>query len=199
MRLSIPPTLLVTVLGIVPDARKAVTMYAKAPGDLVYVLGRTRNELGCSEWATMHAISAGRLPSVRTGDTIPLYDSLHEAIGRGLVKSCHDCSDGGLAAALAETAFSGGLGMEVDLAAVPVDERLDPGAVLMSESTGRFVVTVAPGDRGEFEKIMEGLPCGRVGSVSFGRELLVKGGFPERRWRWDVYELKDAWKKPLAF
>jgi phosphoribosylformylglycinamidine synthase II len=199
LRLSIPPTLLVTVLGIVPDARRAVTMYAKAPGDLVYVLGLTRSELGCSEWASMHDLCAGRAPEVRSRETVPLYDSLYEALSRGLVKSCHDCSDGGLAVTLAETAFSGGLGMEIDLTAVPVQGVLDEGILCFSESAGRFVATVASADAAEFDRIMEGLPAARVGTVSFGTDLVLRGRRPEHRWSWDVYELKEAWKRPLAF
>lgn len=199
MRLSIPPTLLVTVLGILPDARRAVTMYAKAPGDIVYVLGKTRRDMGCSEWANMHDITAGRVPEIHSRETIPLYDALYEAITQSLVKSCHDCSDGGLAVALAETAFSGGLGMEIDLRAVPAEEPLDEGIIAFSESTGRFVVTVAREDCGEFEKIMEGQPCARAGTVSFGTQLVLKGPEPGRTWSWDVYELKETWRKPLAF
>jgi phosphoribosylformylglycinamidine synthase II len=198
MRLSIPPTLLVTVLGIVPDAHRAVTMYVKAPGDAVYVLGGTRSELGCSEWAAGQDICAGKVPEVRSRETVPLYDALHEAIGRGLVKSCHDCSDGGLAVALAESAMAGGLGLEADLTAVPADNVLDEGILCFSESAGRFVVTVAPDDCTAFEKAMEGLAAARVGAVSFGTQLVLRGR-QQKTWSWDVYELKEAWKKPLAF
>ncbi len=199
IRLSIPPTLLVTVIGIVPDANRAVSMYAKAPGDLVYVLGRTKNELGCSEWTGVHGIDAGKVPEVRTRETIPLYDALHSAMQEGLIRSCRDCSDGGLGVALAETAFSGGLGMDIDLAPVPTEGSLDEGSLLFSESAGRFVVTVAPGDGTKFEKVFEGLPAARVGTVSFGTRLTLKAGDGKRDWSWDVYELKDAWRKPLAF
>jgi phosphoribosylformylglycinamidine synthase II len=199
MRLSIPPTLLVTVLGIVPDAQQAVTMYAKAPGDAVYVLGTTRDELGCSEWAGMYSIVSGKMPEVRSRETIPLYDSLYRAVSERLVRSCHDCSDGGLAAALAETAFAGGLGMDIDLAAVPAEGRPGDGVRLFSESAGRFVVTVDPGDCGKFESLMEGHAAARVGTVVYGSELKLKGSEPGREWKWDIGELKEAWRRPLAF
>ncbi len=199
MRLSIPPTLLVTVIGIVPDARRAVTMYVKAPGDVVYVLGTTRNELGCSEWAGMYSIVSGKAPEVHSRETIPLYDALHRAIGEGVVRSCHDCSDGGLGVALAESAFAGGLGMDVDLGAVITEGDLNDGTILFSESTGRFVVTVDPADRRQFEAIMGGLAVARVGTVAYGHRFRIKGREEGREWQWNVEDLKRAWRRPLLF
>ena len=107
-KISIPPTLLFSVIGRIEDVRKAVTMDAKREGDLVYVLGETHRELGGSEWYAMHNAVGNDVPKVDAARAKALYTALSKAIREGLVASCHDCSDGGLGVALAETAFSGG-------------------------------------------------------------------------------------------
>ncbi len=111
-KISVPPTLLYSVIGKIADVRKAVTMDAKRPQDLVYILGETRDELGGSEWFAQNGAIGNKVPQVDTKEAMKLYRALHKAIKAGLVASCHDCSDGGLGVALAETAFAGGLGLE---------------------------------------------------------------------------------------
>ncbi len=118
-RISIPPTLLFSVMGRMEDVRLAVTMDAKKAGDEVYVLGMTRRELGGSEWYALHGAVGNTVPQVDALAAKGLYEALEGAMARGLVASCHDCSDGGLGIALAETAFAGGLGMSIDLNQVP--------------------------------------------------------------------------------
>ena len=121
MKISIPPTVLFSVVSVIDDASKAQTMDAKRAGDFVYVLGTTRAELGGSELYRLEGAVGNAVPVVDTDANLRLYRALRKAIASGLVASAHDCSDGGLAIALAETAFAGGLGMEIDLAAVPFD------------------------------------------------------------------------------
>ncbi len=115
-KISIPPTLLFSVMGKIEDVRKAVTMDAKRPGDLVYILGETREELGGSEWLAINGLIGNSVPKVDGPRAKRLvYGPVWRRSAEGLVRSCHDCSDGGLGVALAETAFSGGLGMAIDL------------------------------------------------------------------------------------
>ena len=153
-KISIPPTLLFSVLGRIADVRRAVTMDAKRAGDIVYVLGETKNELGGSEWYALHGCVGDNCPRVDAAAARRLYAALHRAMTAGLVASCHDCSDGGLGIALAETAFAGGLGMEVELGKVPRRGLDRDDYVLFSETASRFVVTVAPDKREEFEATM---------------------------------------------
>ena len=143
-KISIPPTVLISALGKMEDVRKAVTMDAKKPGDLVYVLGETLEELGGSEYYASNGLIGNRVPRVDATKALSLYRRVYLAIQEGLLRSCHDCSDGGLGVALAETAFAGGLGMEIDLRKVPHKgiERND--LLLFSESQSRFVVTLDP-------------------------------------------------------
>jgi len=104
-KISIPPTVLFSVIGKMDDVRKAVTMDAKRPGDIVYLLGRTAFELGGSEYYAAKGCVGNRVPLVDAEKALQRYRAYSEAVDKGLVASCHDLSDGGLAVALAETAF----------------------------------------------------------------------------------------------
>ncbi len=198
-RISIPPTLLFSVIGRIDDVRQARTMDAKAAGDIVYVLGITRDELGGSEYYAMQGFAGSRVPRVDAQAALELYRALNGAITDGLVRSCHDCSDGGLGVALAETAFSGGLGMRIDLGSVPAEEAERSDTLLFSESQSRFVVTAAPGRAGEFERRFAGCVCAAVGTVTDEPRLIVCGPGGETVVDADIHELKAAWKKVLAF
>jgi phosphoribosylformylglycinamidine synthase len=198
LRISIPPTLLFSTLGKIADVRKAVTMDVKKPGDIVYILGKTYKELGGSEWYALNGAIGNAVPRVRPETALPLYKALHNAITAGLVASCHDCSDGGLGVALAETAFAGGLGLAIDLAAVPSEEKLRSDEVLFSESQSRFVVTVAPRDQEAFEATLSGAAFARIGTVVAEEVLGIDGLNGKRLIDTDLAALKAAWQKPLA-
>ena len=147
-----------------PDVSKAVSMDFKKAGDLVYVLGLTREELGCSEYLAEFGEIGVRVPRVLPEESWPLFQALARATEQGLIRSCHDCSDGGLAVALAESAFAGELGAEIDLHAVPLGEDIKrEDFVLFSESPSRFVVSVASEDHKKFEELFTNLPLGRGG------------------------------------
>jgi phosphoribosylformylglycinamidine synthase len=186
------------VVARIDDVRKAVTMDAKGPGDLVYVLGMTYEEMGGSEYLASRGLRGGTVPAVNAVEAIERYVKLSEAIKAGLVASCHDCSDGGLAVALAETAFSGGLGMEVELDRVPAEGVGRTDFLLFSESQSRFVVTVRPERAADFERAMAGTVFGRAGVVLEGPELrLVRDG--NLLFSRSIEQLKAAWKAPLAW
>jgi len=199
VRISIPPTLLFSALGKMEDVRKAVTMDVKKAGDLVYVLGTTYRELGGSEWFAHNGAVGNQVPQVRAKTARPLYEALHRAIRAGLIASCHDCSDGGLGVALAETAFAGGLGLHIDLAAVPAEGIARNDELLFSESQSRFVATVSPEAREDFEEVMAGCAFARIGEVAAEGVLMVDGLKGERIIEADLSVLKAAWQKPLAF
>ena len=197
VKISVPPTLLFSVLGRMDDVRKAVSMDAKRPGHHVYAVGITKDELGGSEYFAHHGFIGANVPKVDAELAKKIYHALADAINRGLVASCHDCSDGGLGVALAETAFSGGLGISVDLSAVPADESLRPDYLLFSESQSRFVVTVTAGKSKQFEKIMDGTPCAKIGKVTESPVLLINDAKGKNIISADIFELKQAWQKPL--
>ncbi|MCL5808576.1 MAG: AIR synthase-related protein [Deltaproteobacteria bacterium] len=199
VRISIPPTLLFSTLGKMEDVRKAVTMDVKKPGDLVYILGKTFRELGGSEWYALHGAIGNAVPKVDAKTAKTRYEALHRAISAGLVASCHDCSDGGLGVALAETAFAGGLGLEIDLKAVPAEGITRNDELLFSESQSRFVVTVSPGAREAFEALLAGPDCARIGTVISEGVLKANGLSGTRIIEEELAALKAAWQRPLAF
>jgi phosphoribosylformylglycinamidine synthase subunit PurSL len=198
-KISIPPTLLFTVMAKIADVRRAVTMDAKKAGDLVYVLGTTRPELGGSEYFAQLGAVGNSVPRVRADEALPRYRALVQAMGEGLVASCHDCSDGGLGVALAETAFAGGLGLAVDLRRVPSEGLDRDDLLLFAESQSRFVATVPPEKAARFEAVMGATGWARVGEVKPEPvlEIVGLGGAPV------VAEplagLKGAWQETLAF
>jgi phosphoribosylformylglycinamidine synthase II len=198
VKISIPPTLLFSVISRIQDVRLAVTMDAKHPGDLVYVLGATYPELGASEYHARYNYIGNNVPKVRMKDALARYRALSDAIYQGIVSSCHDCSDGGLGISLAEVAFSGDLGMVIDLGAVIAEDvdRLD--TLLFSESQSRFVVTIRKEYQQSFENTMGDTGCAMVGEVierpaftlEYSGKIVVNEG---------LSSLKDAWKRPLAW
>ncbi len=204
-KISIPPTLLFSVMARIENINKAVTMDAKRAGDLVYVLGHTYPELGASEYAGQKGAIGNSVPRVREEEALPRYRSLEQALAEGLAASCHDCSDGGLGVALAETAFAGELGMNIDLSRVGLAGwQEDSGGwrddiVLFSESQSRFVVTVSPENRSRFEEVMGDTGCFLIGDVTAEPEFSVKGLNGARVMAEPVADLKEAWQKTLNF
>lgn len=196
-RISVPPTLLFSALGRIDDVEKCVTMDAKAPGDSVYVLGVTREEMGGSQYFAMHGGVGNSVPEVNAKAATKLYNALSSAIENGLVRSCHDCSDGGLGVALAETAFAGGYGMRISLDAVPLENLDRDDFILFSESQSRFVVTVSPDKREQFERTLAGDPFAFVGEVTADTRFEVIGLSGDTVIVADIRKLKEAWQKPL--
>jgi len=163
------PTLLITGMGIIPDVRRAVTVDLKSPGDWVYLLGETLEELAGSAYSRGRGGKGGRVARVDAKLSRGLAEALTEAMDRGLVKACHDCSDGGLAVAAAEMAMaSKGKGIQMDLRSIGTTARRSDYA-MFSESASRYIVEVTRGGVEAFEGIFEGLPCRRVGKVTGGK------------------------------
>jgi len=199
VKISIPPTLLFSTMGKINDVRKAVTLDAKRPGDLVYILGETYHELGGSEWYAMHGFVGNQVPKVNAEKAKVLYSALSRAMNAGLVASCHDCSDGGAGVAIAETAFAGGLGMLIHLALFPSSGIDRNDTLLFSESQSRFVVTISPAAKEPFEAIMKGIATGQVGTVLAEGLLKIDGIDGKRIIDEDINELKAVWQRPLNF
>ena len=198
--LAIPPTLLISAMGQVPDARRCVTMDLKEPGNLLLILGQTRLELGGSHWLRVLGREGGRVPRVDPAPARALFQALFAAISQGLVRSCHDLSEGGLAVALAEMALAGGLGASASLRDVPCDgdAALD-GVLLFSESPSRFLVEIRPGNLDAFTDLLGGLPLGRLGVVVEAPHVTVSGLDSTTVIDAPVADLKAAWQRPLKW
>jgi len=180
-KISIRPTLLVSLMGIIADVRRAQTTDFKNPGDLIYIVGETRGELGGTCIERRMQKHYGPCPSVRLPDAWAVYRKLHGALRRGFVRSCHDLSDAGLWAALAESCLGGELGARISLDRVPVSgmSRGDTARVLFCETPSRFLVTVAPAIRARWERAMAGAANGMLGEVTAEREIRIEAAGTE--------------------
>jgi phosphoribosylformylglycinamidine synthase len=197
-RIAIPPTLLISALGKVPDVRKCVTMDLKAPGNVLYLVGETRDELGGSHLHLVRGLTGGNVPRVDFPRGRRVFEGLFAAIGQGLVRACHDVSEGGLAAALAEMVFAGEVGADVTSLAGPSD-TLSDAALLFSESPTRFVVEVEPTRAAAFEQACPQITVRKLGVTVKEPRLRIAS----RAGEWVLWatagQLKDAWQKPLAW
>ena len=211
VKISVPPTLLVSAIGQIDDVANSVTLDVKFEGDVVYLLGPTKDETGGSEYFRLRGELDGayaapgepspyvgnRAPTVDATQTLPLYSALEAANRKTLVRSAATPGKGGLALALARSAMAGELGMALELDLVPDLAALPPDVALFSESNGRFVVTVAARDAAALEAIFRGLPCRRIGVVTAARSLRVTLG-GKLGINLDVAAMKSAYKGTLA-
>ncbi|MBD3343866.1 MAG: phosphoribosylformylglycinamidine synthase [Chitinivibrionales bacterium] len=199
-KISIPPTLLVSVVAKIEDVRNAVTMDCKKPGNYLYITGNTYRELGASEYALMKGISDSAVPHVHSPSrTLKIYRAIHQAILKGLVYSCHDVSDGGLGVALTEMCFSGELGASLSLADVPSQGCSTDTEILFSESPGRIIIEVAPENAASFESLLKGLPCAKIGTVEKGDMIRIIGLAGEPVCEFSRIDAKVAWRQTLDF
>ena len=189
----IPGTLLISAIGIVPDMHATCTSHLKGPGNIIYLLGESRAELGGSLLHHLLGAKGGAPPSMPEGPLEALR-SLHAAIRAGLVYSCHDLSEGGLALALAEMCIGGRLGATVDIQSVRTPKRaFCATTALFGESNGRFLLEVEPAEVDALEQRFAGLPLTRLGSVSETPDLVMTDG-SELLIELQLDELVFAWK-----
>jgi phosphoribosylformylglycinamidine synthase len=192
--LVIPPTLLISAIGRVPDVRHCVTMDLKEPGNLLFLIGVTKDEMGGSHYNLVTNRAGGVPPAVDLSLAPRIFGQLHEAIMRGLIRSCHDLSEGGLAVAVAEMAFAGGVGADVTQLGEQLDEIL-----LFAESATRFVVEVTPANAAALKQCFADLPLTQIGVTCKEPRVRIAG----RQGEWligaKLDDLKEAWQKPLRW
>jgi len=208
---SIDPTPTVAVVGLVEAREHITTQWFKTGGDVVLLLGRVvdgtdpLSGLGGSAWLRVgHGLKTGLPPRVDLAEAKTLHTTLVGLIREGVVRSAHDCSEGGLAVALAECGISEWvargtprlIGADIDLTAVaPEGIRLD--ALLFGETQSRVVITVSAEDAGRVIKQAEtmGVPARRIGVVG-GDSLVIRLG--DRRWTAPLDRLHDRWWNSIA-
>lgn len=179
---AIPSTLLITALGQMEDVEQAVTMDLKAAGHRLYLIGATnRSELGGSHLNLVTEMNRGSVPQLDAATNLANYRALHAAIAKGLIRSCHDLSEGGLAVAAAEMAFAGGVGVILNADLTAND--------LFAESNGRLLVEV-PEDQAEaFEDTVQATLVGNTTAT----DRLQCGSLLNAA----LDDLKAAWQSPL--
>jgi len=198
--ICIPHTLLVSAISVVDDVRSSVTMDLKAKGNLIFIVGETRNELGGSHLYLRRGETGANVPKVMPGDAIRTYRALADAMGSGLVRSCHDLSEGGMAVAMAEMCFAGRLGVGMDLSEVPRAPDADRDEILLfSETASRFLVEVEPQDEAGFRTALEGVTFSRIGDVNQTGFLLVRGLAGTIVLDENIEDLREAFLAPLRW
>jgi phosphoribosylformylglycinamidine synthase len=192
----IPGTLLISAISIVPVMERVTTSHLKAPGNLLYLLGETKAELGGS-LLHQHLGETGGVAPTMPDAPLERYRLLHGAIRQGLVQSCHDLSEGGLAVALAEMALAGRLGARVALDRMTggQDDGVSDAALvaLFSESNGRLLVEVKPADAATVEAHFADVAFVRLGEVTADQQLQINYGGAALIDQ-PITSLVDAWK-----
>jgi len=207
----IPHSLLISAISIVEDVRNCVTMDAKEPGNLIFQVNSTGDELGGSHYVLVNGGSGGRVPRVSPVTGKRAFTAVAQAIREGLIRSCHDLSEGGLAVAAAEMALAGGLGMKLQLEGlIYLDGPIRSDIFLFSESPSRFLVEVPPEAEARFRALMDHsprrvgesgytIPVFRLGVVTFDPRLAIQDADGRTVVDESITDLKEAWQKPLRW
>jgi phosphoribosylformylglycinamidine synthase len=170
-------------------------MDLKEPGNRLYLVGETKNELGGSHFALVNNLAGGHVPSVETSVARRTFAALHSAIHAGFVRSCHDLSEGGLAVAVVEMAFAGGYGAQIELETAGDSEL---AVMLFSESNTRFVCEITPQHAANFEQALREVPLAKIGTVSDDSQLIMTTN-GKSVIQSDIGTLKAAWQAPLKW
>ena len=196
--ISIPGTLLISAIAVMEDVAHVLSMDLKKPGNLLYMVGETFQELGSSHYYEILKVKGGVVPKVNFKKAKVLMDKLSIAAAKGFVKSIHDCSEGGLAVAVAEMSFAANLGVNVFLGDVSYqgkEQRND--FILFSESNSRFIVEVERIHQKAFEKAMKNTVLGLIGCTQESKELKIFGLKGDLCLQATLKDLKDAWQGTL--
>ncbi|MCD4819712.1 MAG: phosphoribosylformylglycinamidine synthase [Candidatus Cloacimonetes bacterium] len=193
VKISVPPTILYSMVAKVDDVRKTVTSNFKAEGDFIYILGKTYDELGGSEFYKLFDELGVISPKVRKINAKRLYEKVTKANEQNLIESCHDLSDGGMAIAISESAIGTEFGVELIISNF---EELSLNAILFSESHSRFVISINPKNKLIFEELL-GQDCLLIGEVT--SEKKVKIALKDKIVvDVEIDELQNAWDKGLG-
>jgi phosphoribosylformylglycinamidine synthase subunit PurSL len=197
-RISAQPTLQFTGVGIVDDVKKCNTLDFKQVGDLVYVVGDTKDELGASEYYELLGYVGLNVPKVDSKVSISTYNAVTEATNHELLASNVGVYRGGLGVSLAHAAIASDLGANIDLRKVA--SKLDRSdKILYSESQTRFVVSIDPKNKASFEGLLSKskVPFAQVGTVTDSGKLIVAGTDGKEIINQSLKELKEAWQTPF--
>src|SRR5262245_55007979 len=197
--IRIPPTLLVSALTLLDDVTKAVTMDAKRDEGLLVIVGETRDEFGGSRLLQLLGWRGGEVPRVDLAPARAIHAAVAAAIGRGLVRSCHDLCEGGLAVAVAESCLAGGLGATVNLGSVPRRAGLDDDVVLLfSESAPRYLLESTLDQADALDEALAGVPHAAIGMPTTQPRLVVSGLRERPLLNVRLAELTRAWRTGLG-
>ncbi len=192
VKISVPPTILYSMVAKLADVRQTITSNFKAEGDLIYILGKTYDELGASEFYKLFDELGANVPKVRKEEAFELYTKVSKANDMKLIESCHDLSDGGLAVGVCESSIGTEFGVDLDVSNL---NEFNLNAILFSESHSRLVVSIRSENSERFEELF-GDKCFFVGKVSSDKKIKVRFNDIEVI-NAEVDRLKAAWDEGL--
>jgi len=201
LKISVSPTLLISSIGIVEDYKKIISLDAKFVGDIIYVLGETKNELGASEYFELigehekgEPYIGNKVPKVDGKKAFDLYSAFSKAIDKQIISSSVPVNNGGLGIALAKTCIAGNLGAKIDLSSLNRSDDVErDDFALFSESQSRIVVTVAPENQSKFEEIFKNVSFAKIGQICEG-DLSIIGLKGNEIIKSDISYLADKYK-----
>jgi phosphoribosylformylglycinamidine synthase II len=196
---AVKPSPVVAVLGLIEDVRHIATVPFKEHGEAIYIVGRTRSELGGSEYYNhIHNLTGGEPPRFNGSEERNAIVLTYNSVSRGLTQTVHDCSDGGLAIAIAEMCMPNGLGAEIDLHRVPSD-KLPLDELLFSESNSRVLMTVSRKNIEEFRSLTSriGTKVAEIGRVTDTGELVFLDK-KDRVVSCSVENMRQAWSESIS-
>ncbi|MBN3039660.1 MAG: phosphoribosylformylglycinamidine synthase subunit PurL [Candidatus Omnitrophica bacterium] len=191
--ISIPGTLLISAVSVIDDWQKVMTADFKQQGNLIYIVGFTKPELGASEYFRLNNLKQGIVPKVDRDKAKKIFSALSKAIGSDLIESCHDLSEGGLSVAVAEMCISSDLGASIFLGEVPAETSILGYEILFSESATRFVIEVKKENKDKLEHVLRGLDYGLIGCISQDKKLTVFNKEQKEIISLKVDDLRNSW------
>jgi phosphoribosylformylglycinamidine synthase len=170
--ISIPPTLLISAISVVPDLNKTVSPEFKNIGDVIYIIGETNDELGGGEYFKILGATGNNVPKVSLKKNIKAYQALERVIQKEIINSSISVTSGGLAIALAKASVGGMLGCNISIKNLMGNAK-ETDIKLFSESQGRILVSVSPKNIKVFEKIMTGNAITKIGKVTKDSKFII--------------------------
>lgn len=165
VKISVHPTLMISTIGVVEDVKKTTTMDFKFEGDLIYIIGETKDECGGSEFYHLFDETGSKSPKVNPEKARKLYEKIYESNQKDLLSACQSISWGGFLTHVGKMAIAGNMGAELDAAKIPTQSELPIEKIFYSETQSRFIVTINPLNKDEFEKMLQGFVFAEIGKT----------------------------------
>jgi len=196
LEIHIPPVLCISAFGRIADIKKTVSAPFKKKGNKVLIVGETGSEMGGSIYYDIYKGVGNDIPHANIEKVKRVYEKLFDLMQKGLIQSCHDISEGGLAGTLAEMCFTNGLGVAGSVENVPSNEELDVSEVLFSETPGRFVIEIEEKDLDKMKKEFGDVAVAEIGEVNDSNMFVLRFNGVDVVNSY-VTDLKRAWETPL--
>ena len=193
VEIAIPPTLLISAIGVIPDIYRSISIDPKFAGDLVYLLGETKDELGGSEYFSMISeekkkdLIGNNVPKVDALKNRAMYTDFYKATTEALISSAISVGRGGLIVAFAKMAMAGGLGLDLSF-------QEEAHVALFSESQGRMLVTIDPKNRERFEKMMAKNAISLIGKVAPSKKIVITNKADEEIVNLELNSISESYK-----